>query len=285
MRRYFYGWYTKCQSEEKTLAIIMAYHFSKEGKSASIQVITDDEAFCFDYPFSDWFGDEKAFSFRLGENCLDEKGVTLRLSQDGNEIEGRLSFGPFTPLAYDIMGPFRTIPFLQCRHSVKSMFHTVDGYVTVNGQRYDFNNAKGYIEGDRGVSFPKVYSWTHTFFDEGSLMLSVADIPFGAFHFTGVIGVLYINGVEHRIATYLGARAVSIQNGKLVVRQKDKVLTAELIERCAHALKAPESGSMTRTIRESAACKARYRFFDWKEKKTICSFETDRASFEYEYPE
>ena len=283
MRKYFYGWYIKCQSEEQTLAVIIAYHLSKEGKSASVQVITDDEALNFDYPFSDWYGNEKAFSFKVGKNRVDKNGMTLHLSRDGNEVEGNLRFGKFTPLENDIMGPFKSIPFLQCRHSVKSMFHTVDGSVTVNGKKFDFNNAKGYIEGDRGVSFPKVYSWTHTFFDEGSLMLSVADIPFGAFHFTGVIGVVYINGVEHRIATYHGAKAVSIEDGKVVVRQKDKTLTAKLIERRAHALKAPESGSMTRTIRESAACSAYYRF-QTKKRETICSFETDRASFEYEYP-
>lgn len=284
MRKYFYGWYVKCQSEEKTIAVIMAYHISKEGRSASVQVITEDEAFNFDYPFSDWFGDEEAFSFRIGENRLDEKGITLHLDQGGSVIEGDLHFGRFSQLSYDIMGPFRTIPFLQCRHSVKSMYHTVNGSVTVNGQRFDFHDADGYIEGDRGVSFPKVYSWTHTFFDGGSLMLSVADIPFGAFHFTGVIGVVYKDGVEHRIATYRGAKAVSIKNGKVIVRQKDKELTAELVERRAHALKAPESGGMTRTIRESAACRARYRFLAGKDDP-ICDFETDRASFEYEYPE
>ena len=46
-------------------------------------------------------------------------------------------------------------------------------------------------------------------------------------------------------------------------------------------LRAPERGEMLRTIRESAACRARYRF--QKDGRTLLAFETDRASFEYEY--
>lgn len=43
-------------------------------------------------------------------------------------------------------------------------------------------------------------------------MLSVADIPMAGIHFTGIIGAILWMGKEYRIATYLGARVVKIQN-------------------------------------------------------------------------
>lgn len=105
------------------------------------------------------------------------------------------------------MGPFRYVPFLQCRHSVFSMRHSVHGQFCVNGTTYIFQNATGYIEGDRGYSFPRKYAWTQCSFPGGALMLSIADIPFCGFHFTGIISIVHLQGKEYRLATYLGAKA------------------------------------------------------------------------------
>lgn len=77
--------------------------------------------------------------------------------------------------------PFKYVPFMECRHSVWSMRHSVSGTVYINGQEYSFQNAWGYWEGDRGHSFPKEYLWTQCCFDGGSLMLSVAEIPIAGF--------------------------------------------------------------------------------------------------------
>jgi hypothetical protein len=224
----------------------------------------------------------RGFSYRIGGNSFSRDGLELDVDRAGLRAKGRLEFGEWTPIKYDIMGPFALVPFMECRHSVLSMQHTVNGSITVNGEEYDFIDAKGYIEGDRGSSFPKVYSWTQALFDKGSLMLSVADIPFGAFHFTGIIGAAYIDGREHRIATYLGARAKRIGGGEIVVKQGGTLLTARLIEKRAMDLSAPVRGEMTRTIRESASCRAAYRLE--KNGRILLDEETDSASFEYEYP-
>ena len=56
-----------------------------------------------------------------------------------------------------------------------------------------------------------------------------------------------------------------------------------LLKASERPLKAPAKGDMVRTIHESAACRASYRLR--KEGRTLLDFETDRASFEYEYPE
>ncbi len=158
---------------------------------------------------------------------------------------------------------------------------TVRGKVSVNGREYSFRNAQGYWEGDQGRSFPEKYIWTQCFFSGGSLMLSVADIPMAGFHFTGITGVILWRGKEYRIATYLGARVIRIQNGMVRVIQGNLELDVRLIKASARSLRAPANGDMVRTIRESAACQAFYRFR--KKGRTLFAFETDRASFESEY--
>lgn len=153
--------------------------------------------------------------------------------------------------------------------------------MSVNGELYSFDGADGYWEGDQGRSFPKEYIWTQCIFSGGALMLSVADIPLAGFHFRGIIGVVALDGREYRVATYLGARAVAIRKGVVRIIQGNLELEAELLEKAGKPLKAPMRGAMLRTIRESAACKARYCFR--KGNRTLIAFETDRASFEYEY--
>ena len=39
---YFKGWYFKCCTGSKTVAFIPAYHYSKNTKTASLQIISDD---------------------------------------------------------------------------------------------------------------------------------------------------------------------------------------------------------------------------------------------------
>lgn len=112
-------------------------------------------------------------------------------------------------------------------------------------------------------------------------MLSVARIPMAGFCFQGVIGVVLLDGREYRLATYLGAKAAGIRNGLVRVTQGIMELEAELLEDTGKALRAPTEGAMARTIHENAACRARYRFL--QNGRTLLAFETDRASFEYEY--
>jgi hypothetical protein len=179
------------------------------------------------------------------------------------------------------MGPFALIPRMECRHFVWSMFHTVSGTINLDGKNYTFSNDCGYWEGDRGRSFPRQYAWTQCFFEGGSLMLSVAEIPMAGFSFNGVIGVIRWKGKEYRLATYLGAKVSWIQGKKIRVIQGKLEFEAHLLEEKGMALQAPKKGKMERTIYESAAVRASYRFR--KEKQTVFSFETERASFEYEY--
>lgn len=331
---YFQGWYFKIQSAEKTIAFIPAKHTSYD-TTASIQVITDAGAWSVPYPGYQYIEHAEPFFVRVGENFFSEDGMELAIapptpahtSEDlfataygGSPdltVKGSVKFQQITPISYDIMGPFRYVPFMECRHSVFSMTHRVDGCLTVNGEKYVFDNAIGYIEGDRGRSFPKEYLWTQcNFVDDcgqpGSLMLSVADIPLAGLHFTGIISVILWEGKEYRLATYLGAKAVRIADGAVTVRQGPYTLTARLLDWrlgdsasaatgkvnasadeadsakdegdhgfSSHSLQAPVAGAMSRLIRESPACKARYVFS--RKGRTLFALDSDNAAFEYEY--
>lgn len=193
----FYGWYFKCQSDTQTLAVIPAIHNTENKHTCSIQIITDKDVWTVMFP-ADVFQRTKR-NIVIGENRFSEKGIRLTIQTPQVAVRGKLDFGPLFPLKYDIMGPFALVPFMECRHSVWSMRHSVRGNVCINGQKYFFRNAWGYWEGDRGRSFPKEYIWTQCCFSGGALMLSVADIPMAGFRFTGIIGVVLWQGKEKAV--------------------------------------------------------------------------------------
>ena len=279
MGEYFCGWYYRCQSDSHTLAIIPSVHKTRDSSFCMIQLITDTNAFHVPFPYDAFKknGDEIC----IGNNRFGKSGVLLDIRAPNFHAAGSVRFGPFTPIKYDIMGPFRYIPFMQCRHRVYSMRHRADGQFQVNGVPYVFRNAVGYLEGDRGHSFPKEYGWTQCSFPEGSLMLSVADIPFGYFHFTGVIGIVLLHKKEYRLATYLGAKAVKIKDGEIIIRQGRLCLAVKQLDLPGHPLQAPVGGAMTRIIHEHPSCKVHYRFTD--RNVTLLEFEAPNAAFEYEY--
>ena len=279
MRTYFCGWYYRCQSEHQTLAIIPSIHKSKHSEFCTIQLITDTGTYHTQFPYSDFQKDGNRI--RIGKNRFGDDGIHLDIQASEFTVTGDLRFGAFTPIKYDIMGPFRYVPFMQCRHSVYSMRHTMDGELSVNGVSFPFHKAVGYLEGDRGYSFPKAYAWTQCSFPDGAIMLSVADIPLGCFHFTGVIGIVLLHGKEYRFATYLGAKAVKIQDSEIVIRQGHLCLTVKQSGQKGHPLRAPVGGAMTRTIREHPSCKVSYRFED--RGTVLLDFEAPNAAFEYEY--
>lgn len=278
-QNYFKGMYFKCSSKNHTVAFIPAFHRSNNKESASLQIITDENA--FNIPFHSLICGKRPLSAKLGDCVFSEKGIKLNIQRNNLFAEGVLRFGKLSPIRYDIMGPFRFVPFMQCRHSVYSMKHSAVGRITLNEKEYVFKNGIGYIEGDCGYSFPKRYIWTQCCFDNGSLMLSAADIPMLGIHFTGIIGIVYLCGKEYRIATYLGAKVSKIGKSSVTVVQGDYRLTAKLLEKNPHPLFAPNKGNMSRTIHESASCKAYYRFEH--KGKILCEFISDRASFEFEF--
>lgn len=279
MSNYFCGCYYRCQSARHSLAIIPSFHKTSKSNFCAIQLITDTESFHIEFPSSslqkqnDWF--------IIAENRFSKKGIQLDIKMPELCVNGSLRFGAFTPIRYDIMGPFRYVPFMQCYHRVYSMKHSVNGKISINNTTYAFQNAAGYIEGDKGRSFPKEYIWTQCSFPNGAVMLSIADIPLGSLHFTGVIGIIYLNGVEYRLATYLGAKAIKITSEEIIVRQGNCSLIVNPQDISGHPLQAPIGGAMIRTIHEHPSCSVNYRFE--KNGITILELNVPNAAFEYEY--
>lgn len=279
MRNYFCGWYFRLQSDNQTLALIPSVHKIVRKKFCEIQLISDADSHFARFSYSAF--QRGRDRIQIGQNQFGRDGIRLSIHTPTLHANGSVLFGPYTPIKYDIMGPFRYVPRMQCRHSVYSMRHTVDGELEINGIPYFFRNADGYSEGDRGYSFPKTYAWTQCAFPNGSLMLSVADIPLGGFHFTGIIGIILLEGKEYRLATYLGAKAVKIENGELVIRQGRLCLTVRRQAQSGHPLHAPIDGAMVRTIHEHPSCRVYYRLES--EHTVLLELDAARAAFEYEY--
>lgn len=281
---YFEGWYFKHQaSAGRALALIPAMHIDSAGRrSASLQVIAEGQSWWLEYPDSEFHAAEKGLQIQLGQSFFSRAGIQLDIDQEGLSLHGALRYGPFTSLRSDIMGPFRFLPGMECSHRVFSMGHALEGSLTLNGERLDFSGGLGYIETDRGRSFPGAYLWTQCVWpgpQGGSLMLSIAQIPLPAGHFTGCICAVITQGREYRLATYRGVRVRQWSDTGAVIRQGKYRLTAELLEGQGCPLRAPSSGRMDRSIRESLRARMRYRF--WSGETLLFSHTDDNASFEY----
>lgn len=276
---YFEGWYFKQQSNRETVALIPAFHVSEDGEpSSSLQVITNARSFNIKFPARAFVADGSKPFIRLNKCFFSPTGCKIDVRSSDCDISGSLRFGPFTTPRYNIMGPFSVIPFMECHHSVVSLSHSVDGALIINGRRFAFNNGQGYIEGDSGSSFPKRYVWTHCGWDGNSIMLSVADIPFGRFSFIGCTGFIFINGKEHRIATYLGAKLLHISDDTILLRQGSLLLKIKMLKANSFLLNAPHRGSMTRRIHESVSCPVQYTCSIGG--RMLLSFTSEQASFE-----
>ena len=121
MKDFFCGWYFKCQSPEQTLAVIPAFHKGKEGKSCSIQLITEEGAWNVKFPYDCFQKGKKELSLKIGKNYFGADGIRLAIKGNRFSAIGEVRFGALSPIWYDIMGPFQYLPLMECRHSVFSM--------------------------------------------------------------------------------------------------------------------------------------------------------------------
>ena len=113
MDNYFFGWYFKCQTETQTLSVIPAVHRSGGKRSCSIQIITENQAWNFNYQAEDFHRIGEKIC--IGNNQFGERGILLDIHTPEVRIRGKLKFGKLCPLKYDIMGPFSILPLLEWR--------------------------------------------------------------------------------------------------------------------------------------------------------------------------
>lgn len=281
---YFEGWYFKHQNKRgQTLALIPAFHIDRAGRrGASVQVISNRGTWWLEYPDTQFQAAREQFQVQLGRSRFFRQGIVLHIEREGLSLHGALRYGPFTALQSDIMGPFRFFAGIQCSHGVISMGHALDGALELNGEPIDFSGGIGYIETDRGRSFPRAYLWTQCAWDNparGSLMLAIATVPLPVGRFTGCICSVLYGGLEYRLATYRGARMEEWSPSGAVVRQGEYRLRAEVLHADGQALRAPVDGRMERTIHESLCARTRYSF--WRGGKLLFQHTDPCASFEY----
>ena len=281
---YFEGWYLKHQNRQgQTLALIPAFHTDRMGRrTASLQVISNRKTWWLEYPDAQFQFSRQPFQVQIGQSIFNRHGISLHIEQNGLSLRGTLCYGPFTVLQSDIMGPFRFFAGMQCSHGVISMGHSIRGTLCLNGEQIDFSGGIGYIETDRGRSFPNAYLWTQCIWnrpERSSLMLAVAAVPLPAGDFTGCICSVFYRSQEYRLATYRGARIEAWSASGAAVRQGKYRLEAELLHECRQALRAPVEGRMERTVHESLCAKVRYRF--WRGKDLLFQHTGQNASFEY----
>lgn len=251
MRNYFCGWYYRCQSDQQTLAVIPSIHRTEDSDFCTIQLITDTGAFYVQFP---------NIRFPCGRSSQIWPIHAAEIRHHGS----------VSVCSADAIPPHRL------QYAAQSRWDTI-------GQRCALciPECHRLFGGRPGRSFPKEYIWTYCSVPNGAVMLSVADIPFGCFHFTGVIGVVLLDGKEYRLATYLGAKAIKIQPDEIAIQQGMLCLTVRRSAAQGHPLCASISGAMTRTIHEHPSCEVHYRFEE--DGSRLLDYNATNAAFEYEY--
>lgn len=281
-KEFFEGWYFKHQSPEQTISFIPGIHIDKDKEIfAFIQIITNHKSYFIKYPHELFYASENLLNIEIGNNIFSKNRLFIDIDTPQLKVEARINYGPFTPLNYDIMGPFSIIPNLECNHGIISLGHSTHGYININDQHFNFDSQKGYIEKDWGSSFPLSYTWIqcNDFKDDCSIALAIADIPFCKLSFQGLIAIVYYQGKEYRFTTYNGGKVLRANERQILIKKGRYYLRITIPKGSGYPLLAPSLGDMSRVIHERPSCPAIFEFF--KGKKRIFTKFSDHASFEY----
>ncbi len=234
MKNRFSGKYYKFISDDDyVLAIIVSC--SNEGNM--LQVITNENP----YLISDYK------SITINNNI-----INFNVNNNEIIIKGELTLGELNPLHSKVMGPFTYLP-LECKHSIYSMYHTLNGILNINGVIHTYTNSCGYIEGDSGRNFPKKYIWYNSVSNDLTLTLAIASIPlFKIINFNGLLCFIKIGNKEYKFCTYNFSKIKKISNNEIIIKKGKYLLILSFNEIVnSHDLKAPIKGNMDRFIKES----------------------------------
>lgn len=294
-RKYFEGWYFKHVSadRESVWSFIPGISRNPENSHAFIQALNgiSGESYFFEYGVDAFAASSKDLHLRLSTSSFTTKGITLDLKNHQASIQGNIGYALMEPYPSSlrnpgIMGWYSFVPFMECKHGVVSMQHSLQGGIRVGDSYLDFNGGTGYIEKDWGSSFPESWSWLHcnTFnSSSGSFMLSVAKIPWLGSYFIGFISYLQYDGKFINLSTWSKARIEKMiyQDRVLHVRISSKkyLLDVTAVNNQAGQLKAPELGSMTRMIKETMDATLEVKLQD-RSGKTLFQDQGTRAGME-----
>lgn len=269
-KKYFEGWYYKLVTADKKISFAIIVGICTEDAHAFIQVtenISHRSYYCR-YPIDKIKFNDEPFSIELDGNYFSKDQLILNLSNEEIHLKTNLFFSELTPyqptfLSPTIMGPFSYLP-MKCSHGIMSMHHYIDGYFSYQGNEIDFEDGYGYSEKDYGTSFPRNYLWaqTNTLKKESrdirkiSMMLAIADIPFGIFSFQGFLCVLQLGTRQYKFTTYNHSKLTSYREkqNEVTILEFDKGnyhLIVRLKPGKKNQLKAPLGGKMRTNVEES----------------------------------
>ena len=266
-RHYFEGWYFKhvTGKSDHTFTIIPGISLAESDSHAFIQIMkgyTGDTVY-IKYPLSGFKWDKRKLWLKIGSSVFTDHGITLDIDSDNTKVSGQINYAnvikyPGSLFSPGIMGWYTFVPFMECYHGIVSVNHDLDGKVEIDGFTVDLAGGKGYIEKDWGISFPEAWVWiqSNNFGEhDTSFSLSIAKIPWLGSFFIGFISFLYYGKKFYLFSTYNKSSVVKMEISddslEIVVRNRDNILRISVIRRSFGELRAPVSGSMSRTIKES----------------------------------
>lgn len=295
---YFEGWYFKCITSDRSqsLAVIPGIAMDSQGeRHAFIQLIHAQSGQCyyFRYPFSSFSAVKDTFAVQIEANHFSRTGLSLAIDQPDGKVSGQLSFDQIVPYPTQIwhpgiMGPYSFVPGMECYHGILNIDHRISGQLTIDGNVFDFDNGRGYIEKDYGRSFPANWVWLQAnhFSRPGvTFMFSRAAIPFMGTIFQGLISFISLDGKIYRFATYNRAKmthyAIDRENMTVSAMMENKhgQLSFTAFHRGGGILRAPKNGQMDRKINESITARLELVWHD-KHGRKILADQSDQVGME-----
>lgn len=261
---YFEGWYYRMVSPEgRSVSIIPGISVCKDKSHSFVQIIESNGLSIYKkYPLSAFGYSKDSFYVNIGDNIFTREGLKLNINGENNifgkvKFENRVEYNK-SVVKPGIMGPFSFIPMMECRHDVICVKSRLSGEINIDDEKISMFGGKGYIEKDRGVSFPSEYLWIQSndfFKTDASFMLAAATVPIMGRKIKGLISYLWIDGGFYNFTTYGGAyvKQMSYCGDMLKVNIKSLrySLNVELSQNSISMLKAPSDGVMERPIMES----------------------------------
>ena len=293
--RYFEGWYFKhvSQDREHVLAFIPGVALTKNNKHAFIQVIDgiSGKTWNVEYPLSEFKFSKNVFDIWVGKSHFSLNGINLDIETEDLKVKGSIHYSdivkyPASLLSPGIMGWYSFVPFMECKHGIGSVLHSLTGSLSINNSEINFSEGTGYIEKDWGTSFPESWIWLHcnTFNHSGSsFTFSVAKIPWLGSFFIGHICFLYHNGKFHLFATYNDSKITQLTFQppliNIEIKNKTHTLKVKAVQNRSGVLKAPTIGEMNRIIKESVDSEIEIELFE-NNGKSVFSDTGKRAGLE-----
>ncbi len=277
-KNYFEGWYFKhvSQNLEHVYSFIPGVSLNGHDSHAFIQIINGITGITdyIRYSLDEFRWDRKTLFLTVGNSVFTENYIELRIKNDTINVDGHLSFRnnvkyPVSLFSPGIMGWYSFVPFMECKHSIISVNHDVNGSITVNEDPIDFSNGKGYIEKDWGTSFPEAWIWiqTNNFSDHDTCFsFSVAKIPWIRKFFVGFIAFLYFKKQFFLFSTYNNSVITEISHNaesvNATLKNKNSTLKVSALKKSFGELRAPVSGDMSRRIKESIDSEVEVSLYD-----------------------